>query len=188
MVPSLYQLCCAVYGPEGSIVPERQEYRGSLMRDMRSPSLTGLVLERRESAPEVEYLSRPPRYNPFQWRVVYMPPVSEQRWRLVVVINGRPSGTRRVDPWTKGVIMAGHEVVEQLRDEFGRVTDPGKECEEVWRNQADLALRRLGGMASLQTSWAQTPQTVRERTRRLQRMREQERLEDERLERRGAGR
>ena len=128
----------------------------------------GIILERRRAVDE--HLRNPPRFSPYQWRLLYMPPQGRLKWNFIIVVNGRDLGVL-ARPLREAVCWAAHEAIQKLRGQFVGAEVSGGQSEEVWREQADLDVAVIGRM---QTSYAVTVQQVMARWRRLQRMREEE--------------
>ena len=135
-IPTLCELCCVALSVPGSEIPDSEETRYWKRHSIENPFI-GLVIEQRRSPPDKEYLSYPPRHNPFQWRLVWRPHYYETEGqgdpltgtRAVGIINGRWRG--------EGGVNTSKENIRILARQFngGSLDQPD---EAAWMNQADI--------------------------------------------------
>ena len=72
--PSLYQLACIRYSPDTDTL--HNIAIPATVDIFSDNSSIGIILERRKTIDDV--LPYPPRYNPYQWRLVYAPELTDK--------------------------------------------------------------------------------------------------------------
>ena len=137
-IPSLVRLASAAYYPE----PEVDETYKSLLHPLHKVSKKiSLCLERRLSPPEHEFLNHPPRYNRYQWRMVwwesnldipgsYINCILDDQDRAISVECPGPRGGDWVGP-------------SNLHKQFRDRVPAGVLSESYWHNEIDLNLQEL---------------------------------------------
>ena len=145
-IPSLYFLACKAYHKHAGahnnphklrlldyLIEDSDPYPGGLEPLMPAKTLPLFILEARNTPDDRLYLSNPVRFNPWQWRLVYVNPDAAADNNIIVVMNK----VVNIKLTTMQDLPAGR--LQQILREFREaMPNNGQPEESVWLDHVDV--------------------------------------------------